>query len=89
MPNRSNLGKVDRSAPTGGLSAEIGDWSAGPGPLYRLLATAVGRAVERGAQVHAGGARRGVLRHGNLAPQARIEQLELYADHAAPERAAR
>lgn len=54
MPNRSNLGKVDRSAPTGGLSAEIGDWSAGPGPLYRLLATAVGRAVERGA-VPAGG----------------------------------
>ncbi len=46
-------------------------------------------AFEGGTQVHAGGARRGVLRQGNLAPQARIEDLELHADHAAPGRAAR
>ena len=34
------------------LADEIGDWSGGPGPLYRQLATAIARAVERGAIAH-------------------------------------
>ncbi len=34
------------------LADEIGDWSGGSGPLYRQLATAIARAVERGAVAH-------------------------------------
>lgn len=34
------------------LRDEIGDWSGGPGPLYRQLATAIARTVERGAIAH-------------------------------------
>jgi DNA-binding transcriptional MocR family regulator len=34
------------------LADEIGDWSGGNGPLYRQLATAIARAIERGAIGH-------------------------------------
>lgn len=49
MENRSTLGKVARNDLLRSLAEDIGDWSEGSGPLYRLLATAIARAVERGA----------------------------------------
>jgi DNA-binding transcriptional MocR family regulator len=43
---------VDRSSSLRELADEVGDWTAGDGPLYRRLATAIARAVERGAVPH-------------------------------------
>jgi DNA-binding transcriptional MocR family regulator len=43
---------VDRSAQLLDLVDEIGEWWSGSGPLYRQLATAVARAIERGAVAH-------------------------------------
>ena len=58
MGNRATCGGVDRSAPRdrrGRAAAdqrvvdELGDWSVGGGPLFRRLALALTRAMERGA----------------------------------------
>lgn len=38
-----------RSAALTSLVAELGEWAAGPGPIYRQLARAVAGAIERGA----------------------------------------
>lgn len=49
MSDRATSAKVARNIALRSLAEEIGDWSGGAGPLYRQLATAIGRAVERGA----------------------------------------
>jgi DNA-binding transcriptional MocR family regulator len=46
MLNRSTSGEVARAHR--GLLDELGDWSAGAGPIYRQLARALGGAVDRG-----------------------------------------
>ncbi|MQA84817.1 MAG: aminotransferase class I/II-fold pyridoxal phosphate-dependent enzyme [Streptosporangiales bacterium] len=43
------LDEVDRSRDGAALADVLGDWSTGPGPLYRKLATALRRAVDEGA----------------------------------------
>ena len=52
MSNRATSAKVARTDGLRALADEIGDWSGGSGPLYRRLATAIARAVERGAVAH-------------------------------------
>ena len=52
MPTRATSGKVARTGALRSLADEIGDWSGGSGPLYRQLAIAIARAVERGAVAH-------------------------------------
>ncbi len=49
MSTRSTSAKVDRTVALRTLADDIGDWSAGGSPLYRLLSTAIARAIERGA----------------------------------------
>lgn len=49
MAARATSAKVARIDVLRSLAEEIGDWSGGTGPLYRQLATAIARAVERGA----------------------------------------
>ena len=45
MTNRATLGRVDRSR---SVVEALGDWSVGHGPLFRRLALALSRLVERG-----------------------------------------
>src|SRR5437588_1917956 len=52
MSTRATSAKVARIDVLRLLAEEIGDWSGGSGPLYRQLATAIARAVERGAVAH-------------------------------------
>src|SRR4051812_1450027 len=52
MSNRATSAKVARTGVLRSLADEIGDWAGGPGPLSRQLATAIARAVERGAVAH-------------------------------------
>jgi DNA-binding transcriptional MocR family regulator len=49
MPNRATSAKVARSSAAGALAEEVGGWSGGNGPLFRQLALAIGRGIERGA----------------------------------------
>lgn len=49
MLHRATSAKVARTGVLRSLADEIGDSSGGNGPLYRQLATAIARAVERGA----------------------------------------
>jgi DNA-binding transcriptional MocR family regulator len=49
MTPRATFAKVARIDVLRLLAEEIGDWSGGAGPLYRQLATAIARAIERGA----------------------------------------
>ena len=46
MPNRATSRRVDQARR---VVDELGDWSVGSGPLFRRLAVAVSRLVERGA----------------------------------------
>lgn len=48
MDNRSNSVKVERSAELRRVVATLGEWAAGPGPLFRQLARAVAGAIEAG-----------------------------------------
>jgi DNA-binding transcriptional MocR family regulator len=48
MDNRSNSAKVERSAELRRLVATLGEWAAGPGPLFRQLSRAVAGAIEAG-----------------------------------------
>jgi DNA-binding transcriptional MocR family regulator len=48
MANRATSAKLARSDSVAALSDELGDWSVGPGPLFRQLARAIASAVERG-----------------------------------------
>lgn len=52
MSNRATSAKVARTGAHRSLADEIGDWSGGTGPLYRQLATAIARAIERGSIAH-------------------------------------
>ncbi|MCU1484897.1 MAG: GntR family transcriptional regulator [Actinomycetia bacterium] len=52
MATRATSAKVARAEGLRALADEIGHWSGGSGPLYRQLATAIARAVERGAVAH-------------------------------------
>lgn len=52
MTNSATSAQVARSAILRALADEVGDWSAGAGPLHRRLATAVARSIERGAVAH-------------------------------------
>ena len=49
MPNRATSAGVARSAGLHRLVDELGDWSAGPGPLFRQLARSLAASIERGA----------------------------------------
>ena len=49
MANRATSARVDRSEALHHLVGELGDWSAGSGPLFRLLARSVAAGIERGA----------------------------------------
>lgn len=49
MSDRATSSKVDRSSAARRLAEELGDWSAGAGPLFRQLARAIGAGIERGA----------------------------------------
>src|SRR4051812_18038835 len=52
MSSRATSARVARAAARRSLADEIGDWSGGSGPLHRQLATAIARAIERGAVEH-------------------------------------
>jgi DNA-binding transcriptional MocR family regulator len=54
MANRATSGQVARSLTLRELADEVGDWAGGSGPLYRQLARAIARAIERGAIPHGG-----------------------------------
>lgn len=49
MSDRATSSKVERSTAARRVAEELGDWSAGPGPLFRQLARALGAGIERGA----------------------------------------
>lgn len=49
MSNRATFARVARSDVVHHVVDELGDWAVGTDPLYRLLARAMARAVERGA----------------------------------------
>lgn len=49
MSDRATSAKVDRSSSARRLAEELGEWSAGAGPLFRQLARAIGAGIERGA----------------------------------------
>jgi DNA-binding transcriptional MocR family regulator len=52
MENRATSAKVARTAELRLLVDELGDWAVGPGPLFRQLALAIARGIERGALAH-------------------------------------
>ncbi len=49
MVNRATSAKVDRISAVAALLDELASWATGPGPVYRQLARAITRSVERGA----------------------------------------
>lgn len=49
MSTRAASPKVARASATRELVDELGEWSSGPGPLYRQLARAIAGSIERGA----------------------------------------
>ncbi|MGH9164348.1 MAG: PLP-dependent aminotransferase family protein [Acidimicrobiales bacterium] len=51
MISRATSRKAERSASVDALVEELGQWSGGPGPLFRQLARALAQGVERGALV--------------------------------------
>jgi len=52
MVNRSTSARVARSSDVDRLAADLGDWNAGSGPLFRRLARAMADTVERGTLAH-------------------------------------
>ncbi len=49
MSNRATSARVDRNSSVAALLDELGGWADGPGPVYRQLARALTRSIERGA----------------------------------------
>jgi DNA-binding transcriptional MocR family regulator len=66
MSSRATSAKLARTELMNGVVAEIGDWTVGPGPLYRLLARSLATGIERGA-----------LRGGTRLPSERALAAEL------------
>lgn len=52
MPNRATSAKVARSTDLARLLADLGDWTAAPGPIFGRLARAVAGTIERGELAH-------------------------------------
>src|SRR5215472_2590617 len=48
MDDRATSAKLARSSATRAVLAELGDWAAGPGPVFRQLARGIAGGIERG-----------------------------------------
>jgi DNA-binding transcriptional MocR family regulator len=52
MMNRATSAQLARSADVVRMVDELGDWAVGPAPIFRQLALAIARGIERGALAH-------------------------------------